>query len=252
MPGLKTFAVAFGVLSAASAAWGQQPEQTPPPRYERLRPVHRPPRDDTFFNMGPLMFKGVEVHGGWIGGRDLEMDGIEAQAARSQGFNPPFVVTLQYEDISFEAEEAGATFDFNLFRFSFDGMKGRWQGEGRLLVNDGFNPTTTTPVDLHGDFWGAKAAAFWPAFRLRQGALEACLGPELSVAWYYEGLHGVNQSPLPLKDKQDEMIGGLGMKLSVRLLLGGMDLSLDGQIPYLFGAIRGWGREATAGVGLRF
>jgi hypothetical protein len=252
MRALNFLTVLLSSLAAASAVQTQQAEQQPPPRYERLRPVHRAPRDDTFFNTGPLMFKGVDVHAGWIEGSNLDMNVPDAVESRSQGLNPPFVVSLQYDEMDFEAEEVGATIDMNLFRFSVDGMKGRWHGEGRLFVNDAFNPPMSTPVDLHGDFWGAKGAVYWPAFRLRQGSLEVCLGPEFSVSWYYEGLHGLNQSPLPFKAREDEMVGGFGPKLSVRVLTGGIDFSLDGEIPYLFGAIKGWGREATAGIGVRF
>jgi hypothetical protein len=239
-------------LLLALATLAQQTEPPPQPRIDRPRPMHHEAREDSFFNLGPVLWKGVELHGGWMEGRGLEVNLHDRVVAESQGFLPPYTVTLKYEEMDIEATEAGFTIDANLFRVSVDGLKGRWQGDGLLLVNNGVNPTTTTPVALHGDFWGARAGIYWPALRLRQGPFEACLGPEFTVAWFYEGLHGVPLSPLGIKDKNDEFIGGLGPKLSVRYLFSGVDLSVDAEMPYLFGPLRGWSRQATAGIGIRF
>ena len=121
-----------------------------------------------------------------------------------------------------------------------------------MIINDGVNPPTSTGVSLHGDFWAARGSAYWPALRLREDTSELTIGPEFSVGWFYEGLHGLNESPLPIKDKQDELVGGIGPRISYRLLLRDIDLSVDGHVPYLFGAIRGLTWEVTAGVGIRF
>ncbi|HXX95153.1 MAG TPA: hypothetical protein VEN81_16135 [Planctomycetota bacterium] len=239
-------------LVLALAAFLQQTEPPPEPRIDRPRPFHNPPRDDSFFNLGPVMWEGIEFHGGWLEGRGLEVNLPDRVVAESQGFLPPYVVTLRYTDMDIEANQAGFTIDANLFRVSFDAMKGRWQGIGLLGINDGVHPATQSLIPMHGDFWGAKGELFWPTLRLRRGPFEACLGPEFSVAWYYEGLHHVPQSPLPIKDKSDEMVGGLGPKLSVRVIWNGFDLSVEGELPYLFGPVQGWSRQATAGLGIRF
>jgi hypothetical protein len=237
---------------AALSAPAQQTEPPPAPRIDRPRPIHRAPRDDSFFNTGPVIYKGVELHGGWLEGRGLDLNIPDTLTAESQGALQPFVVRLQWNEMDIEATEAGATIDLNFFRISVDGLKGRWQGEGLLLVNDGVNPSTASPITMHGDFWGARVGLYWPALRYRQGPFEACVGPEFTVAWFYEGLHGVPQSPLTLHAKQDEMVGSLGPKVSVRLLLEGFDLSLDAELPYLSGGVRGWSRQANAGIGVRF
>ena len=240
------------LILAALAALSQQTEPPPPPRIDRPRPIHRPPRDDSFFNTGPVIYKGVELHGGWMEGRGLELNIHDTVTAVSQGMLPPYTVTLQWDEMDIEATQAGATIDLNLFRITVDGMKGRWQGDGLLVVNDGINPATASPITMHGDFWGARAALFWPALRYRQGPFEACLGPEFGVSWFYEGLHGVSRSPLALRDKQDEMVGSLGPKFSIRLFLEGFDLSVDAELPYLSGGVRGWSRQANVGIGVRF
>lgn len=247
MPGLMHLAILLAALLP-------QAEPTPPqqPPIERLRPVRRIPRDDGFFNTGPLIWKGVELHAGWMGAGRLEMDVPDAIASQSQGFLNPFVVRFEYEELDVQALEAGATFDFGLFRFSFDGFLGDFDGTGTLVVDDGVNPLTRTPVSIEGDFYGAKGGVYWPAFRLRSGPFEAALGPDLTVAWYGETVDSVPGSPLPLGDRVSQIVGGLGPRLSIRYLAPGFDVTVEAEMPFLFGAAQGWGMEFSAGVGLRF
>jgi len=253
MPALKPLISLLALLSAPASAWAQQTDPPPAPRYDRPRPTHRPPRDDGFFNTGPVLFKGIELQGGWLGGRGLEFNVPDGLVAESNGGVSIKTVRLQYDDhFDFESIKAGFTLDLNLFRLSLEGMKGRWQGEGTLTVDDGLSTLSTSGLALHGDFWGFKGGVYWPAFRYRTGPFEACLGPEFSVGWYYQGLESVGESPIRLTDKQDEMVGSISARLSLRFLLDGWDISLDAQMPYLFGAIQGWATEASLGIGLRF
>lgn len=245
MPALIALALVFAALV-------QQAEPPARPLPERLRPVRRPPRDDTFFNTGPLLYKGVELHAGWMQASGLEMDVPDGIETRSQGFGNPFVVTLEYDQMDVEAVEVGATFDLGLFRFTLDGFKGRWEGTATLTADDGVNPPTSTPESLDGVFYGVRGGMYWPAMRLRLGGFEAALGPDFTVAWYHQNLDSVPGSPLPLSDKVSEIVGGLGPRLSIRFLSERFDFTLEAEVPYLFGAARGWGTDYSAGFGLRF
>lgn len=244
---------ALNPLMLLLALASQQTEPPPAPRYDRPRAVHRAAREDSFLNTGPFVYKALELQGGWLGGSGVEFNVRDALLVETIGGVQPLIVTMKYDDrMDFESVKAGVELDANLFRFSLAGMKGRWQGSGTVTVDDGFSKTSSGPYDLHGDYWGFKGGIYWPALRVRSGIFEACLGPEFAVAWYYEGLHGVAGSPYQIHDKQDEFVGSLAPRLSIRLLLGGVDVSVDGQLPYLFGAVQGWATEWSAGIGLRF
>lgn len=254
MPALKPLLSIFALLSAASSALAQQQTDPPPPlRYDRPRAIHRAPREDSLFNTGPVMLKGIEIQGGWLGGRGLEYNVPDALAAGSSGGVTVQTVRLVYDDkMDFESIVGGFTLDLNLFRLSLEGMHGRWQGSGTLSVSDGVTTTTTEGVGLHGDFWGTKGGFYWPALRYRSGVFEASLGPQFDVAWYYQGLHGVDGSPLRITDKQDELLASIAPHLSIRFLFSGANISLDAQLPYVVGAVEGWTTELSLGIGLRF
>lgn len=176
-------------------------------------------------------------------------DGI---ATQSNGFNPPLVVRLEYEEKDVEAFGGGLRIDFNLFQLSVDYYEGDWDGEADLVVDDGLSPAVRTPVDVEGDFQALKFAAYWPGLRMRSRDVEVCLGVEFGLGWFHEDLDPVPQAPLPIEDSINELIGTIGPRLTVRIFAGPVEFTAEAAALWVYGDSLGLAEEISAGVGLRF
>ena len=196
-------------------------------------------------------WKGVTLRGSLLSGEaDLDVpDGLDTE---SRGFSPPLVVRLQYDEKEISAFGAGVKLDFNTFQLSFDYYEGDWDGEGVLRVEDGVDPAVVTPVSLDGDFTGLKFAVYWPGARYRGRDFEMTLGIEGGAGWHHQELDPVPQSPLPLDDEVDELVGTIGPRLAVRVYAGQMEFSAEAAVLYLFGSSRGLSDEISLGIGIRF
>jgi hypothetical protein len=171
----------------------------------------------------------------------------------SDGTSSPPKALFEFEEMhSFQALGAGVEVDFRLFRISASVFQGDWEGEGTLVVDDGFLSVTRTPVDVEGDLMGAKFAIEWPLLRWRSPGFDFSLGPELAALWLHEEFDPVPGTPLPFDDELDQLVGSIAPKLRLGPRFGRLDLHLDLTTAYLFGHARGWGADAAFGLSFRF
>ena len=231
----------LGIAFAALAA--QEERVQAPAGEENFQVITTSPR-----------WKGITFRAGHFGGTGLRMDVSNPTESRNDGITPEFRVTLELDEKDIDAVSAGFVVDFELFRLSFDVLYGDWQGEGDLIISDGVNPETTTPVDVEGDFWGLHFGLHWPGLHGRTGILEASLGPQLSVGWQHETIDRLPQAPLPVHDDEvNELVGRLGLRLGVRLHLGrGAWFSLEGEGAFQGGSSKGFVHDLSAGFGFLF
>ncbi len=199
-------------------------------------------------------WKGLTLRADAFGGSGLRMHVSDPTEIRNDGITPERRSTLRLDEKDVEAVGAGVVLDFDLFRLSLDVFVGDWEGKGRLTEVDGPNPPVVTAVEAEGETWGLHVGLHWPGLRGRTGAFEASLGPQLSVGWQHEEIDRIPAASLPVHDDSiDELVARTGLRLGVRLHLGGEAwLSLEGEGAWQFGSSVGFVREFSAGVGLRF
>jgi hypothetical protein len=73
----------------------------------------------------------------------------------------------------------------------------------------------------------------------------------VSVGWLHQETHDIPGVVLR-RDTMDILTGSFGPKASVRLLFGRMEVEVDADYSFLTGAVRGWTKEFSAGVGYKF
>lgn len=204
-------------------------------------------------NTGDVRFRSVEIRPGLLKADDLDMNVGDALEIRSDGINPEFRSRLEFERTDrLDAFTFGVSFDFNLFRLAVDGFFGDWEGEGTLTYGPTAGPTTTLPVDLEGDAWGAHFTVEWPALRYESPELAATLGPILGVNWFHEELEDVPQSPLPFDEHVNALVGSVGPRATLALRFDRLEISAEVEYAFLLGQLEGSGLRAALGLGLRF
>jgi hypothetical protein len=204
------------------------------------------------FAVNAPVWRGFSLFGGIFSGSGIDMDAPVAINARSNIVDPPLQVKFRYEEQDFDSSGLGVTMDFDLVRLSAFFFSGEFDAEGVLSVNDGVSPTSSSPVEVNGDFQGFKIGLTWLAIRYRGSGVEAALGPDLAVGWMQHEIDSVPGSPLPLEDTVDELSGSFGPRISFRVFIGSMGISLEAAVPYLFGRSEGFAQEGTVGIGFRF
>jgi hypothetical protein len=199
-------------------------------------------------------WKGISFRADRFGGSGLRMSVSDPTDIIDDGITPARTVRLGIEKKDFEAFGAGVVLDFHLFRLSLDAFAGDWEGEGTLTVSDGLNPPTVTAVDLEGDTWGLHFGLHWPGLRGRWGAVEASLGPQLSVGWQHEEIDPVPGDPAGVHhDEVNELVGRAGLRAGLRVHVAeGAWLSLEGEGALQAGSSRGFVSEISLGFGFRF
>jgi hypothetical protein len=211
-------------------------------------------QEDGFqLNTGPVRFRSVELRAGILSASDLDMNVGDALEVVSNGLNPDFSSRLRFEETTrLDASTLGVSFDFNLFSLAVEGFFGDWEGEGILSYGQDGGPRTTQKVDLEGDAWGAHFTFEWPALRYETPAFAASLGPVLGVNWFHEEVDDVPESPLPFDEQVNALVGSFGPRLTLAVRFDRLELSLQGEVDFLFGQLSGLETRAALGIGLRF
>lgn len=204
-------------------------------------------------NTGPVRFRSVELRGGVLSTSNLDMNVGDAVEIESNGLNPDFQSRLRFDETTrFDAFTFGVSFDFNLFRLAVEGFAGDWEGEGTLSYGEAGGPSTTVPVDLEGDNFGAFFTFEWPALRYESPSFAASLGPVVGANWFHEQVDDVPASPLSFDESVNALVGSFGPRLTLALRFDRVEVTAEGEIDLLFGQMSGVGTRATLGIGLRF
>lgn len=262
-------AVIFVFLSA-TAAWAQNepPPDTKPARERHRIAAHEPPPPDGPWGPDEVgltwhnpVWRGLFGSVGPYEGNSMSFDLPTALASRSDGINPPYFEKMEYKSGSFRTTSGALTADLDMLRFSLAWYQGTFDARGTLTKDDGFAPPQTTDVDLHGNLRGFRIGMHWPALRYREMltelspsafGIDASLGPIASVGWMHGETIGVPGATLLSRDAFDVLTGSIGPKASFRAFWGSVSLDLSADYSFLTGAVRGWTREFTVGVGIKF
>jgi hypothetical protein len=234
-----------------------QEQEAVPYRRDRLEPaVRRSDQDGLFFNDLPAALRGATIVARAVAGRDLDAEFSDLLELVDNGTASPFSSRFTFDELEFQAFEAGLGVDFDLFRASAAFMSGDWEGKGTLTVDDGFlsgvQNVSTRSLDVEGDLIGMKFALEWPLLRMRSGPIETSLGPEAAAIWLHLDPDPVPASPLPFDDEPDLLVGSISPKLRFRYFAGALEVSLEVAASYFFADALGWGAEVGLEIGLRF
>jgi hypothetical protein len=255
------FTFALGEIGG-QVAWAQT---APPPDTKAARERHRiqekepPPPEGPW---GPEEFglswnnpvwRGAIVNAGFYGGAGLELNVPRGLAASSDGVNPPIFERLEYHEQSFRAQSIGATADFDMFRLSAMWFDGSFDARATLTYDDEVHPPKSRDLDLHGNAYGFRIGAYWPALRYRDSLMELSVGPIATVGWLHQELSHIPGALLLTRDSLDILTGSFGPKASLRTTcLGNFALEVNAEYSFLTGGARGWTKEFTAGIGFKF
>jgi hypothetical protein len=254
------FSLVLGEIGGGFA-WAQT---APPPDTKPARDRHRiqekepPPPEGPW---GPEEFgltwnnpvwRGVIVSAGSYAGSSLEYNPPSGLAAQSDGVNPPIFEHLRYHDENFRAQSIGATADLDIVRLSATWFDGSFDARATLTYEDGVQPPQSRNVDLHGNAYGFRLGAYWPALRYRDTLLEASVGPMATAGWMHEEVSHIPGAALLTRDTVDILTGSFGPKASLRAFIGNFAFEVTAEYSFLTGAARGWTKEFTAGIGCKF
>jgi hypothetical protein len=246
-----------------STAWAQA-DPKPPPDQPAPQDVPYPYRlnqeakrrealePDIGINLGPFFWKDFTINGEVLGASNLTWKAPSVQGGQSNGPFPPLVVTLQYEELSFEAPGAGFTLDLGAIKLSGDYFRGRMTAQTILTQENGITPPVVTPLRLHGMIEGVRGRVYWPAFYAKPGPLRITLGPDATLGWHHEFLDPIPESPVTLDRNVNELSAALGARLGLELQAGRAFFTAEAEYSYLVGTSTGWGWEFSVGLGIRF
>ena len=252
-------AILFAFLPAV--VWAQT---APPPDTKPARERHRlqekepaPPEgpwgpEQLGFTWHAPIWRGAVAAAATYGGTSLSMSVPHALDARSDGVNPPIFETVDYHGESFRTVGGILAADLDVFRLSLAWFDGTFDAHATFTREDGATPPQSRDIDLHGNVHGFRLGGYWPAFRYRDMVVEASVGPAVSVGWMHQETTRIPGAFLT-RDTIDVLTGSFGPKVSFRLFpIGKLEIEVDAQYSYLTGAIRGWTKEFSAGVGYKF
>ena len=211
-------------------------------------------QDDGFsLNRGPVRFRNVELRAGILQISDADLEAGDLHEIESDGLNPDRFSRLVFKKTeSLDAATVGVRFDFNLFRLAVDAFLGDWEGEGTLSYGQSGSPTTTVPVDLKGDAWGAYFTFEYPALRYHTPTFEGSLGPVLGVNWVHQEVEDIAASPIPFDGHVNALVGSLGLRLNLAVRFDRLEISAEVEPGLAFGQLQGSELRAALGIGLRF
>lgn len=253
-------------------AWAQQ-QTEPPPDTKPARERHRvreheapPPEgpwgpDEVGLTWHNPTWRGLFGHVGSYAGSSLNLDLPRGIEARSDGISPPYFEKLDYHRGSFRTIDGGLTADLDMLRFTGVWYQGTFDARATFSIEDGFSPPQQTDVDIHGNVYGFRLGVYWPALRYRQTltelspsafGLDASLGPVASVGWMHAETKDIPGGTILTRDTFDVLTGTIGPKASLRAFLGSVSLDLSADYSFMTGSVRGWTREFSAGIGIKF
>jgi hypothetical protein len=251
-------ALFFAFLPALAWAQTQPPPDTKPARERhRIQEKEPPPPEGPW---GPEevgltwhnpVWRGLVGTVGSYSGASLSMNVPEGLAALSDGVNPPVFESLTYHDERFHTTSGGITADLDMFRLSLIYFDGSFDAHATFTRDNGVQPQSQD-IDVHGNLHGFRVGAYWPAFRYRDTLLEASVGPAVSVGWIHQETSPRLPGEVLTRDTIDVLTGTFGPKASVRLLLGRFEFEANADYSFLTGALRGWTKEFSAGIGYKF
>ena len=253
-------ALAFALLPAI--AWAQQ-QPAPPPDTKPARDRHRlqekePPPPEGYWGpeevgltWNPPRWRGLTGSVGYYTGTSMETNVPEALAARSDGINPPVFESLTYHSQNFNTVSGTVEADLDVFRLSFSFFDGTFDAHATLTLDDGVSPPQSSDLRVHGDTYGFRVGAYWPAFRYRDSYMEFSVGPAVTVGWMHEVTHV--PGTMLTSDVVDALTGSFGPRMSFRMFpTGRWALQLDAEYVFTGGAVRGWTRGFSFGLGYAF
>ncbi|HZE96502.1 MAG TPA: hypothetical protein VE981_05720 [Planctomycetota bacterium] len=262
---LLAFFLLLGLAETARAAQQQPPPSQPQPIPDtkaardrhRIQEKEPPPPEGPWgpeefgFTWQNPVWRGLVITGGPYGGNSLNLNVPDGLAAFSDGVNPPVFESLEWEQESFRSDSITIAADLDMFRLSVSYFDGTFSAQGILVHTNGVTETRT-PVDFNGDAYGFRFGAYWPTLRYRDWNFEASLGAAVSVGWLHEETF-VPGGVLLARDEVDVLTGSFGPKASFRaLFLGNIEVEVDAEYSFMTGAVRGWTKEFSAGIGIHF
>jgi len=256
--------VALCLILASSAAWAQQPPpQQPPPDTKPARERHRIQEKEPPPPEGPWgaeefgltwrnpVWRGVVFDVGSYGGGSLSLSVPRALAATSDGVNPPVFEEFEWKHEDFQTTSFSLAADLDMLRLSVSYFTGTFHAQGQFTRDNGVTVDQGL-VDIHGPAYGFRVGAYWPALRYRDTLFEASVGPTVSVGWLHEQTEHIPEGVLVTQAAIDVLTGHFGPKASGRLLLGSVELEVNAEYSFMTGAVRGWTKEFSAGIGIHF
>ena len=251
------FALFFALLPSLAWAQTQDPPDTKPARERhRIQEKAPPPPEGPWgpeevgLTWNNPVWRGLVGSVGSYSGASLTMSVPEGLAALSDGVNPPVFETLVYHGENFRTISGGLTADLDMFRLSLTWFDGTFDAHATYTRNDGVQPQSQD-LDVHGNVYGFRLGAYWPAFRYRDSLMEASIGPATSVGWLHQETIRIPGVALT-RDTMDVLTGSFGPKASFRLVPGRMEIEVNAEYSFLTGAVRGWTKEFSVGVGYKF
>jgi len=251
-------------LAAPAAAWAQQPAppQNPPdtkPARERHRVQEKeppPPQgpwgpEDFGFTWHNPVWRGLIFNVGPYGGGSMSLGVPDGVQVAGDGVNPPVSERLVWDNQSFRTTAFTVTTDLDMFRLSASFFHGTFDAEGEFIRDNVVTPFRSL-VEFDGDAYGFRLGIHWPALRYRDTLLELSVGPIATVGWLHEETNEIPGGMLLTRDAVDVLTGSLGPKASARLLLGKYEVELNAEYSFMTGAVRGWTKEFSVGVGIHF
>lgn len=254
--------IAILCFLAPSVAWAQQ--TPPPPDTKAARERHRiqekeppPPEgpwgaEDFGLTWINPKWRGLLFDVGSYSGSSIALNVPRGVSAFSDGVNPPIFERLTWHEESFRATSFTLAADLDMVRLSTSLFNGTFDARGSVSRDNGVSQTGSD-VSLHGDVYGFRVGAYWPALRYRDDLFEFSGGPMATVGWMHEEVRPIPNATMLTRGSWDALTGSLGPKLSARLFL--MDrfaVEADVEYSYLAGSARGWTKQYSLGVGIHF
>lgn len=251
-------AVMFALFPAVALAQTEPPPDTKPARERHRLQEKEPPApsgpwgpEEIGLTWHTPVWRGAWIQVGTYSGASLVTNVPRAIATQSDGVNPPIFERLQYHSERFRTTSIGAAADFDVFRLSAEWFDGRFDARATLTYEDGFRPPQSSGVSINGNLYGFRIGAHWPAMRYRGEIFEVSVGPAATVGWMHQESR-IPMGTLLRRDTVDILTGSLGPKASLRGFFGRFALEATAEYSFLTGAVRGWTKELTVGIGYGF
>jgi hypothetical protein len=248
-----------------AAAWAQQqpPQQPVPPDTKPARERHRiqekepPPPQGPW---GPVEFgltwnnpvwRGLVVDVGSYQAGSLNLSVPRGLAGTSDGVNPPVFESLDWKNEDFRTTSITLAADLDMVRLSASYFDGSFHARGQFTRDNGVTVNQSL-VDIHGPAYGFRVGAYWPALRYRDNWFDVSGGLAGAVGWLHEETKEIPGGVLLTTDSVDVLTGHFGPRASVRLLLGRFEVEANAEYSFIAGAVRGWTKEFSLGIGIHF